>query len=56
MSVTQKELASISGTTPTFISNVVSGLKEPSMNVAKIIAVRLGVTVDELLIKTEETA
>ena len=56
MSVTQNELSSITGTSPTFISNMVNGMKEPSLNVAKIIAVRLGVTVDELLVKTEETA
>lgn len=51
-SVTQKELADVAGVSEAGMSYFVRGVKQPSLAVAKRIADKLGVTVDELL--TEE--
>jgi transcriptional regulator with XRE-family HTH domain len=48
-SVTQKELADVAGVSEAGMSYFVRGVKQPSLAVAKRIADKLGVTVDELL-------
>ena len=48
-SITQAELADVAGVSEAGMSYFVRGVKQPSLAVAKRIADRLGVTVDELL-------
>lgn len=50
-SVSQKELADVAGVSEAGMSYFVRGVKQPSLAVAKRIADKLGVTVDELLIE-----
>lgn len=48
-SITQAEMADVAGVTEASMSYFVRGVKQPSLAVAKRIADKLGVTVDELL-------
>lgn len=52
-SITQAELADVAGVSEAGMSYFVRGVKQPSLAVAKRIADKLGVTVDELLIENE---
>lgn len=53
-SVTQKELADVAGVSEAGMSYFVRGVKQPSLAVAKRIADRLGVTVDDLIAEPTE--
>ena len=52
-SITQAELADVAGVSEAGMSYFVRGVKQPSLAVAKRIADKLGVTVDELLTENE---
>lgn len=52
-SITQAELADVAGVSEAGMSYFVRGVKQPSLAVAKRIADKLGVTVDELLTEDE---
>ena len=52
-SITQAELAVVAGVSEAGMSYFVRGVKQPSLAVAKRIADKLGVTVDELLTENE---
>lgn len=47
--LSQAELADEVGVTPTYMSYILRGLRTPAVDVAKRIAERLGVTLDELV-------
>lgn len=47
--MTQAELAREIGITEVYMSNIIKGYKIPSVPLLKIIATRLGVTVDEII-------
>lgn len=53
-SVTQKELADVAGVSEAGMSYFARGVKQPSLAVAKRIADRLGVTVDDLIAEPTE--
>lgn len=52
-SITQAELADVACVSKAWMSYIASGRRQPSLDVAKRIADKLGVTVDELLTENE---
>ena len=49
LNITQAELAKRSGTTPAAISHFEAGIRKPTVDILKNLALVLGVTVDELV-------
>lgn len=56
LSIDNEEMAYHVGKSEACISYIKRGLKQPSLELAKRIADRLGVTVDDLILEDEETA